>query len=152
SSSTTGWSGCSPSQAQHPTPAAFLLAKLYGSLAAGAGKPHLSTTWIRWIVMSGHSKSSDTCRTVCDTVWAEFKKHVPEIVRSEKQVPCAFHHPKRSRFAYLYHSADSAIIFFRGNHNDEASIFPQRFGIKKRKKLDGNWQRQFPFSMSVRGA
>ncbi len=101
--------------------------------------------------MNNHSDATKSARDLCDAVLAGLRSFIPEIARKENESCCAFHHPRHNQFVWVYHSIESVLIFFGGNHEDAPDIFPSQFGINKRAHIRSGWEKASPFSLTLNG-
>jgi len=99
--------------------------------------------------MSGHSNATQPARDLCDAVLAGLRSSVPEITRKENETWCDFHHREHNQFVHVRHQKESLLIFFLGDHEDEADTFPSHLGIRKRASIGTTRAKNTPFSLTL---
>jgi len=97
------------------------------------------------MITSAHSQASHESITLCEKLFEELGKLIPNLQRNPTKVSCGIWQPGRTRFAYVYHSKSMSQIeiWCRGDMSELLKNDPG-LGVQGRENPRQGWEKSFP--------
>lgn len=95
--------------------------------------------------MSGHSQACEQSRALCDELYLELRRLIPELQRNSTKGSCGLWRNGYTRFAYVYHSKTKVQVevWCRGDRDQLLRSDPG-LGVRGRDQTRSGWEESFP--------